>query len=142
MILGNFSAQSLPHLIPSVNISQSESFQRPPPGHSGPWCCSETLPRARRGQAASGRTRCAGPQPMIGTPPDRPAEELCKAPQTAPRFHPQPFLSFSPQKERGPSEPSPPAAGSRGATSGTPEGRQANGRRAEVHTPTSKPHSA
>ena len=72
-----------------------------PPGHSGAWCCSETLPRARRGQAASGRTRCAGLQAMGGTPPDRPAEELCKAPQTAPRFHPQPFLSFSPQKERG-----------------------------------------
>ena len=101
MILGNFSSQSLPHLIPSVNISQSESLQRLPPGHSGPWCCSETLPRARRGQAASGRTRCAGPRPMGGTPPDRPAEELCKAPQTAPGFHPQPLLSFSPQKERG-----------------------------------------
>ncbi|KAM5201657.1 uncharacterized protein RBU33_012208 [Hipposideros larvatus] len=33
----------------------------------------------------------------------------------------------------GPSKPSPPAAGSRGTASSTPEGRQANGKRAEVH---------
>ncbi|XP_045658241.1 basic proline-rich protein-like [Ursus americanus] len=54
-----------------------------------------------------------------------------------------PFLSSSLPKEQGePSKPSPPAAGSRGAACGTPEGRQANGKRAEVHTPTPKPHVA
>lgn len=46
-------------------------------------------------------------------------------------------------KSGGPSEPSPPAAGFRGAASGTPEGRQANGKRAEVHTPPPpQPHIA
>lgn len=63
-----------------------------------------------------------------------------------PKLLPASTLShFSPsplRRSEGPSEPPPPAAGSRGAASGTPEGRQANGRRAEVHTPTSKPHSA
>ncbi|TKC46934.1 hypothetical protein EI555_012013, partial [Monodon monoceros] len=52
-------------------------------------------------EAASDRTRCAGPQPLVGTPTDRPAGELSEAPQTAPCFHPRPFLSFSPHKERG-----------------------------------------
>lgn len=77
-----------------------------------------------------------GPPPLIGTPQARRAGELCEAPQTAPCFHPQPFLLSSPRKERGyraSRRHLPPDPGALPVAS--PEGRQANGKRAEVHTP-------
>ncbi|XP_011938781.1 PREDICTED: collagen alpha-1(III) chain [Cercocebus atys] len=102
----------------------SESFDPPPRGLDGPWRHVETFPRARGVEAASGRTRRTGPQPLVDTPPARRAGELCEAPQTAPGFHFQPFLSFSPHQERGRSKPSPPVSGTRrGKTGQWKEGR-------------------
>lgn len=88
----------------------------------------------------TGRTSWTGPQPLAGAPQARWAGELCEAPQTAPSFHSQPFLS-SAHKEQGRSKPSPPADRSRGAASGTRQekaGQWQEGRGSHPHPQTSQ----
>lgn len=111
-------------------------FRTPSPGPHWPRCHLETFPRGLWVGAASGRTRGVGPQPTADLPGWRTL-------RSAPNLLPPSTISLLPSQRAGRlSKPSPPAAGSRGAASGTPGERQANGKRAEVHTPTPKPHSA
>lgn len=131
---GNFCAQPLPRPIPSINISQSESFEPRLPGRVGPPLPLRDL--SQNSQGGSG----VGQDPIdVWSPRLAGLENFAKRPKLLPASG---LSHFSPSlltKSGGPSKPSPPAAGSQGTASGTPEGRQAKGKRAEVHIHT--PHS-